>query len=80
LSIKKLVRDFLLNKNIRISQATDLHEIKRVISLLWPITTQHELIRLGGNGDGGYLVPDDLDGLDYCFSPGVSITANFEND
>jgi hypothetical protein len=37
------------------------------------------LIRLGGNGDGGYLIPDDLDGIEYCFSPGVNRTADFEN-
>ncbi len=41
-----------------------------------PITT--ELTRIGGYGDGGYLIPDDLDGLDGCFSPGVSTIANFE--
>jgi hypothetical protein len=38
------------------------------------------LIRLGGNYDGGYLVPDDLEGIKYCFSPGVSKIANFEFD
>jgi len=43
-----------------------------------PLNTQFELIRIGGPGDGGYLVPDDLDGIRTCFSPGVSETANFE--
>jgi hypothetical protein len=38
-----------------------------------------ELIRLGGEADGGYLVPDDLEGIEYCFSPGVSVTSDFEN-
>ena len=28
---------------------------------------------IGGAGDGGYLVPDDLDGIEYCFSPGVNL-------
>jgi len=45
-----------------------------------PVKTQFELIRIGGPGDGGYLVPDDLDGIKTCFSPGVSDTANFELD
>lgn len=45
-----------------------------------PIKTQHSLIRLGGDGDGGYLVPNDLTNVDACFSPGVDQTANFEKD
>ena len=36
------------------------------------------LIRLGNNGDGGYLVPDDLNGIEACFSPGVADNVNFE--
>lgn len=36
------------------------------------------MIRLGSHGDGGYVVPDDLDGLAACFSPGVSTVADFE--
>jgi len=80
MSIKKLVRDLLLSKNIRITQTKPSHEIKSLISRLRPLNTNHELIRLGGNSDGGYLVPYDLEGIDYCFSPGVSTIANFEND
>ncbi|WP_297771655.1 FkbM family methyltransferase [uncultured Roseovarius sp.] len=37
------------------------------------------LIRIGGKGDGGYLLPDDLSGIRHCFSPGVSTTADFED-
>lgn len=36
------------------------------------------MIRLGSHGDGGYVLPDDLDGLAACFSPGVSTVADFE--
>ena len=52
----------------------------RVLGLLHPYATDHPLIRIGGLGDGGYLVPDDLDGITTCFSPGVSNVANFESD
>ncbi len=38
------------------------------------------LIRLGPRGDGGYLVPDDLAGIEACFSPGVSLVSGFEKD
>src|SRR3954463_7181162 len=45
-----------------------------------PWQTEHPLIRVGGAGDGGYLLPDDLDGIAACFSPGVSNQATFEED
>lgn len=39
-----------------------------------------DLIRVGGEGDGGYLQPKILESIKYCFSPGVSSTANFEKE
>jgi hypothetical protein len=48
------------------------------LKLIRPVDTNHPLIRLGGEGDGGYLAPDDLEGIDACFSPGVASTADFE--
>ena len=47
---------------------------------LMPMSTGKELIRLGPNGDGGYLVPNDLAGIEACFSPGVSVISGFEKD
>ena len=41
-------------------------------------TVNVPLVRIGGEGDGGYLLPDDLKGIRNCFSPGVSTTADFE--
>lgn len=40
--------------------------------------TDKELIRIGGSGDGGYLIPDDLVGVSAVFSPGVAAVADFE--
>ena len=31
-----------------------------------------DLVRIGGEGDGGYLLPDIMNKVRYCFSPGVS--------
>ena len=53
-------------------------EYHRIIQLLRPVVTEHALIRVGGDGDGGYIVPDDLDGIEACFSPGVGYIATFE--
>lgn len=43
-----------------------------------PIGTK--LIRLGGENDGGYIVPDDLSGIEECFSPGVFDITTFEDE
>jgi hypothetical protein len=49
-----------------------------LIRALRPIDSGVSLIRLGPERDGGYLVPDDLDGIAYAFSPGVSTESGFE--
>lgn len=35
---------------------------------------------MGGNGDGGYLIPNLMNEIDHCFSPGVSDIADFEKE
>jgi hypothetical protein len=55
-------------------------DVLDLIRALRPQSCGRALIRIGGNGDGGYLIPDDLAGIEYCFSPGVNTTADFEND
>ena len=53
-------------------------ELKELIKELRPVKTKYNLVRVGGNNDGGYLIPNDLSGISTCFSPGVDITASFE--
>jgi hypothetical protein len=55
-------------------------EILDFIKILRPYSTEHKLIRLGGNYDGGYLVPDDLNNIKFNLSPGVGNRFNFELD
>ena len=45
-----------------------------------PKATSLKLIRVGGRIDGGYLLPDDLGGVNHCFSPGVENRKDFEDD
>jgi len=52
-----------------------------VLRLIRSLRARHcgqPLIRIGAQGDGGYLIPDDLHGIEYCFSPGVNTIAEFE--
>jgi hypothetical protein len=78
--IRQRVRPFLLRHNIRISRTTDRSRLKGFFNSIRPVSTNYGLVRLGGDGDGGYLIPDDLEGMEICFSPGVSEVANFELD
>jgi hypothetical protein len=70
--------NYLLIKKIRISQTVNQASLEDFFRKIHPIDSGHPLVRLGGDGDGGYLVPDDLEGIGACFSPGVSDVANFE--
>ena len=48
--------------------------------LIRPSSSPFPLVRLGGRGDGAYLIPDDLANIRACFSPGVNNTKKFEDD
>jgi hypothetical protein len=82
------MRQFLktiLEKTLRPAGAfpcgmTKPEAVRNLIQQLFPLETSHSLIRLGPNGDGGYLVPNDLSGISCCFSPGVSNVSGFERD
>lgn len=62
------------------TKMTKKAEVAELICRLHPLITEHGLVRLGPESDGGYLVPDDLDGIEACFSPGVSTSSGFELD
>ena len=57
-----------------------IDQLKELIKALRPVKTKFDLIRIGGNNDGGYLIPNDLEGIVACYSPGVDVTASFEID
>lgn len=53
-------------------------ELSTLFGMLCPFDTGIPLVRIGANSDGGYLIPDDFDGVQACLSPGVAETASFE--
>ncbi len=55
-------------------------KLRAFLKEIRPMKTDIELIRIGGDTDGGYLIPNDLEGISACFSPGVSDVASFEMD
>jgi hypothetical protein len=52
----------------------------KLIRSLTPVKTKFNLIRVGSANDGGYLLPNDLENISTCFSPGVGTEASFEKD
>lgn len=74
------MRDWAARQGYFIGTAAPQEAVTALLRRFWPVTTTLPLIRVGGAADGGYLVPDDLDGIAACFSPGVDVTATFEKD
>ena len=78
--LKSAVIDLLGVWGVFPTDATGKHRIVELLAKLHPLATAAPLVRLGPRGDGGYLVPDDLGGIEACFSPGVGLISGFEKD
>ncbi len=63
-----------------LTNMTELKDIQSLLQLLYPVSCNKSLIRFGPYGDGGYLIPNDLNGIEACFSPGVSSISGFEKE
>ena len=68
------------NIGYHLGARTNTDDARDLIDQLRPLHGGFDLIRLGPDGDGGYLVPDDLSGIRKAFSPGVSTESGFEMD
>lgn len=75
----KLNNSGLLGDNLLIRRSSK-EAVQALMEMVSPVATEHPLVRIGGPADGGYLVPDDLQGISALFSPGVADTADFEAD
>lgn len=67
-----------LNIHIHLSSLTTEKELKEFLKSLFPVKIDKELIRVGARADGGYIIPDDLEGVDALFSPGVGSKQDFD--
>lgn len=61
-----------------ISMGTKRSLVEETLSLLRPFETSGELIRVGSEFDGGYLVPSGLPKARGLISPGVADDSSFE--
>jgi hypothetical protein len=79
--LKKLAKLFLLKLNINLYLFSSKEDILKFISLFnIKLPKNINLIRIGSNNDGGYLVPNILDKISYCYSLGIGKNVSFEND
>ncbi len=76
--MKKYVAELLAAHGVSVGRCIDLRRVQLLMERMHPVTTGAGLIRMGAEADGGYLVPDDLEGIAACFSPGVDVKASFE--
>jgi hypothetical protein len=78
--IARLLKNPLARRSVYIDRMVEPQYLFDLAKKLRPQKTRFDLVRIGGNDDGGYLLPDDLDDIAACFSPGVAETATFEID
>ena len=77
------LENFGVNVSFKKESSLGLTPKKEVLELLLrlrPKFNGHSLIRVGPNGDGGYLIPNDLRGVTANFSPGCDLLVGFERD
>ncbi len=82
LLISQYSKKFLFNFNLVLNRYTKNQKklVNEFLKKIRIIDSGYELRRIGNDGDGGYLVPNILDQIEYCFSPGVGMQSSFEDD
>lgn len=79
MQFRHTLRSILLGYNVWLDKTIARSEVRDFVRGLHPMLPAKPLMRLGNpDGDGGYIVPDDLDGLSGMISPGVSDEVGFD--
>ena len=73
-------RQPLVRTGLFMARTTRPVELRALVRALRVTPIEQRLIRVGSCRDGGYLLPDDLHGVQHCFSPGVAACSDFECD
>jgi hypothetical protein len=68
----------VLGNRIYMEPSASLAEIQTFMHTVRPRAVRTPLVRIGGRADGGYLLPDDFEGIKTCISPGVSNEVSFD--
>lgn len=77
-SLQRLYRDHHLARELDGEASVPVARIGEFFDGFRVMDAGIPLVRIGPVGDGGYLVPDDLAGIQECFSPGVDTQIGFD--
>lgn len=81
MSIKSRIKQFAFQRGILLlKKAASSGEVEKFLARFRDNYVSVEMVRIGGDGDGGYLLPNVFESISYCFSPGVEYTAKFEGE
>lgn len=78
MGLRTKLKKFFLEKRIFIYSASISESLSEFIKSFNQNYVSVDLVRIGPEFDGGYLMPNILEKIDYCFSPGVGHTSEFE--
>jgi hypothetical protein len=76
--LNRFIKNILINNNLSLKRFEQV-KVENFLKKIKIIDSGHNLIRIGANSDGGYLLPNILDQIEYCFSPGVGSSVSFED-
>jgi hypothetical protein len=76
--VKYQTRSLFLKAGVFLDLAADREPLAKLISRLKPVNSKAELVRIGPEGDGGYLLANDFDNIGGCVSPGVAYECGFD--
>ena len=76
----RVARSLLTKLNLFPGKTTRAPDLISLVNAMRVTPIKQNLIRIGPDRDGGYLLPDDFEGIKYCFSPGVGDCSDFELD
>ena len=62
------------NRYLVLQHGSASNDAKTFLSELDPVVFPAGYIELGSDGDSGYVIPNDLDGIIACFTRQVSLT------
>lgn len=83
-NLKTRIKDKIIfeafKKHFWIEETNSKAELENFIKRFKENYISCELIRVGAEGDGGYLLPNILKDIRYCYSPGVNDNMSFEEE
>ena len=78
--LREIVKSLMNKNNISFYKNINNEKLIKLIKLFRPYNLGYNLIRIGDDKDGGYLIPDCLEDIKFCFSIGVDDKFSFEEN